>query len=816
MADINVEDVLSKLTPLEKVSLLADGPNGVRGTKFFNGVPAACFPCGTGLGATWDQDLLEEAGRLMGEECIAKGAHVLLGPTINMQRSPLGGRGFESLSEDPVLAGLGAAALIRGIQSKGVVATIKHFVANDQEHQRQSVDAIVTERALREIYMLPFQLAVRDSKPKAFMTAYNKVNGTHVSENAKIIQTTLRDEWGWRGLVMSDWFGTYSTTEAINAGLDLEMPGPTRFRGEAALHAFLSNKFKPTALDDRAREVLQLVKECAMSGIKEDAPERTLDNPETSALLRRIAAESIVLLKNEGNVLPFRNDKPILVIGPNAKYAAFCGGGSAALAPYYAVTPFDGISAKAKGQKVDFAIGCYSHKELPLVGSSWKTSVDKGSESGLVFRAYNDPPCVTNRECVDEIHITNANMMFMDYKCDGIKTDLWYATIEGYYTAEGDGDYELGDCVYGSARVFVDGKEVIDNATTQRKGSSFFGCGTVEERATVPVKQGQTYHILVDFASAPTNKIIGADTVAFGGGAVRIGGAFKIDEEWEIEHAAALAKEAAQVVVCAGLNMDWETEGSDREHMHLPGHMDRLISAVAAANPKTVVVMQSGTPVEMPWLSSVAGLVQAWYGGNECGNAIADVLFGDVNPSGKLPLSFPVRNEDNPAFLNYRSEGGRTLYGEDVYVGYRYYDTVKRPVNFGFGHGLSYTTFALSKLNVKIDGQNLAVSVDVSNTGERSGAQTVQVYVSQEVPKIRRPVKELKGFTKVLLAKGESKTVDITITLKYAASWFDEHMDKWIMEKGKYKVLVGDSSDLTEGAVQGEFEIEKTTWWTGL
>lgn len=264
----------------------------------------------------------------MGKEAIAKGAHVLLGPTINMQRGPLGGRGFESIGEDPVLAGLGAAAIIKGVQELGVVATIKHFVCNDQEHERNLVDSIITERALREIYLMPFQIAVRDSYPKAFMTAYNKVNGTHVSENAKILQDTLRTEWGWKGLVMSDWydlsrtndwysrltlirFGTYSTSEAINAGLDLEMPGPTRYRGTAAEHAFTCNKFGPTSLDDRAREVLDLVKECAASGIPENAEEKTADTPETAALLRRLASESIVLMKNEGDVLPFRKEKKV-------------------------------------------------------------------------------------------------------------------------------------------------------------------------------------------------------------------------------------------------------------------------------------------------------------------------------------------------------------------------------------------------------------------------------------------------------------------------------------------------------------------------
>jgi beta-glucosidase len=389
MAAIDVENVLKKLTDQEKIGLLSgnaistlsianalifsvgvdfwhtkalpehgipslrlsDGPNGVRGTRFFNGIPAACFPCGTGLGATWDTKLLHQVGILMAKEAIAKGTHVILGPTINMQRSPLGGRGFESLSEDPVLAGLGAAAMVSGMQSKGVAATMKHFVCNDQEHERMACDSQVSQRALREIYMLPFQIAVRDARPYAFMTGYNKVNGTHVSENPKILQDILRDEWKWNGLVMSDWyvqifhnyefvlyckirknwlqvvnfllklsqtheryrFGTYSCSEAINAGLDLEMPAPSRWRGALIQHALGANKVTRKTLTQRARAVLELVNRCAASKIPENAKESTNDTPETSALLRKVAGEAIVLMKNDSSMLPLKKDKSVSV-----------------------------------------------------------------------------------------------------------------------------------------------------------------------------------------------------------------------------------------------------------------------------------------------------------------------------------------------------------------------------------------------------------------------------------------------------------------------------------------------------------------------
>ncbi|EPE30379.1 (Trans)glycosidase [Glarea lozoyensis ATCC 20868] len=828
---VDVEDVLSKLNNVEKVALLAgadwwhtipikrlgipairmsDGPNGVRGTKFFNGVKAACFPCGTGLGATWDVDLLRQAGQLMGDESKSKGSHIILGPTINMQRSPLGGRGFESLSEDPVLAGLGAAALVNGIQDKDIAATIKHFVCNDLEHERNGTNAIITDRALREIYCLPFQLVVKDSKPACFMTAYNKVNGIHVSENDKILKGILRGEWGWEGMVMSDWWGTYSTSEAINAGLDLEMAGPTRWRGMALQQAVSVGKVHQHVLDERVRNVLNLINRVSAAKIEEYAPELTADTPETAAFLRKIGGESIVLMKNEDKILPLSKDKKTLILGPNAKYAAIHGGGSAALAAYYAVTPFEGIKSQLTSDPL-YTVGCYSHKELPLIGDILKTA---NGETGISFKAYNEAPNVPDREIADELVLTKTELLMMDYNCSKLKSDLWYGTIEGTYTAEEDCDFEFSLGVYGAAKLFVDDKLLIDNDTVQRKGTMFFNCGTAEEKGTIPVKKGQAYQIRVEFSSAPTSKLDPGSNTLFGSGAVRIGGAKVIDAEEEIKHAAALAKNTDQVIICAGLNSDWESEGNDRDNMALPGYMDALITAVTAANPSTVVVMQSGTPVEMPWISSTKAMIHAWYGGNETGNAIADVLFGKVNPSAKLPLSFPKRLQDNPAFLSYKTERGRVLYSEDVYVGYRWYEMLDLPVLFPFGHGLSYTTFEISELAISKSDASLKVSVKVSNTGDLPGAEVIQVYVSQKNPSIKRPKKELKGFKKVYLEKGESTTVEVEIETKYATSFWDEVRDSWIIEKDTYDVLVGSTSEKIQ--VKGEFEVGKTSWWKGL
>ncbi|OAQ75609.1 glycosyl hydrolase [Purpureocillium lilacinum] len=856
MADIDVEEVLKNLSLAEKVDLLSgidfwhtkslpehgipslrltDGPNGVRGTKFFNGVPAACFPCGTALGATFNQDLLEEAGRTMGAEAIAKSAHVILGPTINMQRSPLGGRGFESIGEDPFLAGLGAAALVRGIQSTGVQAAIKHFLCNDQEDKRQGVQAIVTERALREIYALPFQLAVRDARPGAFMTAYNGINGTMCSENAKYIDGMLRKEWGWDGLVMSDWFGTYSTTPAVVAGLDLEMPGPPRFRGEALKFNASNNKPFAHVIDERARKVLKLVKKCAPLKLAENGPEREANTPETAALLRRIGTESIVLLKNEEGVLPFKKDKKTLVIGPNAKVATYHGGGSAALPAYYAVTPYDGIAEKL-GEQPAYTVGAYTHRFLPLLGSQCTAPNGK---SGVRWRVYNEPrdASAPRGEPVDELFFSKTEMHLVDYNVPRVG-DLWFADMEGDIVADEDCEYEVGCVVCGTASIFVNDKLVVDNTTKQVAGDSFFGQGTIEERGRFPVTKGQTYRIRVEFGSAPTTKLR-SDACPPKNGSLRVGGCKVLDADDEVARAAALAAEHDQVVVCAGLNSDWETEGADRESMRLPGALDRLVAAVVAANPNTAVVMQTGTPEEMPWLGDARAVVQAWYGGNEAGNAIADVLFGDANPSGKLSLSFPRRLQDVPAFLNFRTEAGRTLYGEDVYVGYRYYEFADRAVNFPFGHGLSYTTFSFSDLEVSsssstairatrattasgapVPERRIAATLTVSNTGALPGAEVAQLYVRpRQAAKINRPVKELRGFAKAHLAAGESRRVRVEELERYAAAYWDEERDRWCVEAGEYEVLVANTSAVDAPracVVRGSFTVPETYWWSGI
>jgi len=450
---------------------------------------------------------------------------------------------------------------------------------------------------------------------------------------------------------------------------------------------------------------------------------------------------------------------------------------------------------------------------LPLLGTQLKTPMGK---TGVIFRAFTLPATELGRQPVDEIHLVDTNMYLADYYHPKLTEDLWWAEVEALFTPEESCVFEFGLTVFGTGRLYVDDELLIDNETTQRSGGSFFNVGTVEEKGTKKLNGGQTYKIKVLYASGITSKLTDADgVVSFGGGGLRIGGAIVVDPQVEIEKAVKLAKSVDQVVLFMGLNSDFEQEGHDRLHMDLPGLSNELFTAGAAAHDQVVVVLQSGTPVSMPWASSVAGIIQAWYGGNETGNAIADILYGDMNPSGKLPLSFPIHVTDNPAYLNYRSDRGRVLYGEDVYIGYRYYESAKRKTQFAFGWGLSYTTFQLSNLQISLSTpQSLTISVLVTNTGPRDGAEVIQVYISQCASSIGRPVKELKGFTKVFLKTGARTAGCVTIERKYATSFWDEERDAWIEEKGKYDVLVGTSS--VDTPLRGSFYVEETSWWRGL
>ncbi|HWQ15760.1 MAG TPA: glycoside hydrolase family 3 C-terminal domain-containing protein [Roseiflexaceae bacterium] len=805
--EARIEALLADLTLAEKVSLLAgasmwttppverlgipaikvsDGPNGARGAGGFAGgaVTSACFPVGIALAATWDTALLEEVGAALAEETRSKGAHLLLAPTVNIHRSPLNGRNFECYSEDPFLSARMAVAYITGLQRQGVGATVKHFVCNDSEFERNTISSEVDERTLREIYLPPFEAAVREAGSWAVMSAYNRINGTYACDHRELLTDLLKREWGFDGIVMSDWFGTRSTVDAANNGLDLEMPGPPRYRGERLLAAVESGQVSREAIDESVRRVLRTIARAGAFERPEIPPERAEDRPEHRALIRRAGAEGAVLLKNERGALPLDLESlsTIAIIGPNAKTAQIMGGGSAQVNAHYAIPPYDAIAARVGDRaRLSYAIGCTNHKVLPRLDAR---QAQPGGGEGFTVTYFNNLDL--SGAPVHRATTRVFEQAWFGEVAPGVDARQFSAQLTGSFTASESGAHTFGLASAGLSRLFVDGVLVIDNWSSQQRGESYFGTGSTEVPARLELEAGRTYALRVDYSSQGATLLAG----------VRLGYLPPVAED-SIAQAADLAAQADVALVFVGLNGDWESEGHDRPDMELVGAQNALVAAVAAANPRTIVVLQTGSPVTMPWLEQVAAVVQAWYPGQECGNAIADVLFGDVAPSGRLPQTFPARLEDNPAFINYPGENGRVRYGEGIFVGYRYYEKKKVAPLFPFGFGLSYTTFAYSNLRLGAQAigpdEGLEVSVDVTNTGARAGQEVVQLYVRDVAARVARPEKELKGFAKVALAPGETRTVTLRLGREALAYW-DDARHAWVAEAGEFELLLGSSS----------------------
>ncbi|KAI0350104.1 glycoside hydrolase family 3 protein [Trametes cingulata] len=847
--DASIPDLVKQLTTEEKIKLLSgpnwwntnaierlgipavrmsDGPNGVRGSSHFVSTPAQCLPCATSMASTFDPGLLFEVGQFLGEEAKIKSSVILLAPTCNIQRNPLGGRAFESFSEDPHLSGIMSAAYVNGLQSQGVASTIKHFVANDQEHERTAAESVMSERALREVYLYPFMLAQKKAGPWAFMTSYGRINGVHCAENPTLLKDILRKEWGFDGIVISDWFGTYSVDLAINAGMDLEMPGPPRWRTPLLVNHMLScQKVLPSTLDERALDILSFVQRQARRNpdvVFGDGKERTSDSPEGRAFCRRLAAEGMVVLKNEQNVLPVKvgdKVKRVALIGPNMKERVISGGGSAALKASYVVTPYAGITQNApKGVEFDYTVGCYAYKYTPTLETYLKTP---SGQPGWQCTFYNhDAAGNPTADPVAEFILQDTRVKLNDFLPEGL-TETWTIKLRGSLTMEKTAEYELGLTVAGRAKLYVDGKLTIDNWTKQRPGDFFYGQGTVEELGTVSLTAGKPVDILVEYTNTkpPEGPEADRSQPALMRG-VRLGGCEKIDPNGALLAAEKLAAASDVAIVVVGLSPDWESEGFDRPTLDMPGKQNELISRVAKANPNTVVCIQAGSAVAMPWVDDVNGIVQAWYAGNETGNALADVLFGAINPSGRLPLTLPVRVQDIPSYPNFRSENGQIHYREDLFVGYKGYDARGVKALFPFGFGLSYTTFSLSDLQIhqsadyfpSADSFGVRLQVTVTNTGALVGSEVVQVYISLPEIGLTTPRLQLRGFAKAReLEPGESRQVTVALD-KYAVSFWDTRNQRWKAPSGVYGVHVGRSSQ--DIVLQGEFTLGTGFSWVGL
>lgn len=824
-----LENLLGQMTLQEKVSLLAgadawhtvaierlaiphlkvsDGPNGARGGgSLMGGVKAACFPAGIALASTWNTELVGRVGQALGQEAKTKGAHVLLAPTVNIHRSPVNGRNFENFSEDPYLSARMAVAYINGVQSEGVGTSVKHYICNDSEFERTTINSQVGERALREIYLPSFQAAIREAHSWTIMAAYNQVNGIAASEHPTLLTEILRDEWGYDGVVVSDWFfSVKSTAASVNAGLDLEMPGPPIWRGEKLLHAVERGEVAEATLDESVRRLLRLLIKAGVFEHPEEQPEQAIDLPEHRAIARAAAAEGMVLLKNERAVLPLQRErlKSIALIGPNTKVARIMAGGSAQVNAHYAITPYEGVVAKLGDQvQIGYELGCTNHKMLPLLASDQLLAGAEGDAHGLQNVYFNNPD-LTGAAVYQEIS-ESAEQMWFTMPSTAINSDGFSVRSTARFIPAETGNYVFSLVSSGLSRLFVDGQLVIDNWTRQVPGEAYFGMGSTEVTASMQVVIGREYQLTLEYSKSPATQLP----------AVRLGGLLPISP-YAIERAVALATRSDVVLIFAGLSGEWESEGFDRPNIDLVGRQNELIERVAAVNKNTVVVLNTGSPIAMPWLDQVAAVVQAWYPGQECGNAMADVLFGDVNPSGKLTQTFPLRLEDNPAYINYPGENGKVTYGEGLFVGYRYYEKKRIAPLFPFGFGLSYTTFDYGALRLSAQeigpDDTLELALDVTNTGQRAGKEVVQVYVRDIASRLHRPEKELKEFAKVHLAPGECKTVTVTLG-RDALAYYDDLARAWVAEAGEFEVLVGSSSQ--EIRATGTFMLTATSSFDG-
>ncbi|MEV0615897.1 glycoside hydrolase family 3 C-terminal domain-containing protein [Nonomuraea sp. NPDC050404] len=754
------------LPPLPEIGLerlvMSDGPIGVRGEQWTSADPSIALPSPTALAATWDVELVRRAGLLLAQEARRKGVHVLLAPTLNLHRSPLGGRHFECLSEDPYLTGEIGAAYVEGVQEGGVATTPKHFVANDFETDRFTVDVRVSERTLREMYLRPFERVV-EAGAWGLMTAYNSVNGTTMTEHSELVNGVLKDEWGFDGFVVSDWTAVRSTEAAALGGTDVAMPGPSGPWGERLEAAVREGRVPESAVDDRIRRILRLAERVgALRAADEhragrhDAPHATDRPQDTGAidgagLAREVAARAFTLLTNDG-VLPLRPGATVALIGAAAREARVMGGGSAQVFPDHVVSPLAGLSGRAE---VRYAVGTDPRIRLsPLPGPVTAEFMDAAGE------VLSEQPLAT------------GEARWLGQLPPGVDGErLAMVRLRAAYTAEVSGGHELSVMGVGAFTLSVNGDAVLDETIGldgEDPAAAFLS--PPERRVGVAMTAGETYELTL---THPAGTFGGMVFVSF-----TLGHADPAPGQDELmAEAVRVAAGCDVAVVVAATTPEVESEGFDRADLRLPGRQDELISAVAAANPRTVVVVNAGSPVEMPWLAEVAAVLLTWFPGQEAGAALADVLSGDAEPGGRLPTTWPRRLSDAPV-TTVTPVDGRVAYDEGVHIGYPAWRRSGGEPAFWFGHGLGYTTWSYDS----IAAEGTSVTVAVTNTGERPGREVVQIYAG--------PRGELAGFDVVEAGPGE--TVLSTVFLSERA--FQVWDGGWRTVEGEHLVRAGRSA----------------------
>jgi beta-glucosidase len=792
-----VKDLLGRMSLEEKIDLLAgtgfetkpnarlgipplnmtDGPLGVRWGK------STAFPASACLAATWNPLLVEKAGAAIAREVRAKGRHMLLAPCINIERVPLGGRSFESFGEDPYLTSQMTAAYVRGVQSQKVIATVKHFAANNQEWDRFSVSANVDERTLREIYLPGFRAGVKEGGAWSVMSAYNKLNGMFCSENPWLLTEVLKKEWGFQGFVVSDWGATHSTAASANAGLDLEMPTGVFFHAPL-LDAVRKGLVQESTVNDK---VIRLLRAMFWAGIFDDPLKFDDAVPGSTAqreVARTVASEGVVLLRNESALLPLdlRAVKSIAVIGPNAPAARVGGGGSARVEPTAAASPLEVLVGRVGGAvRLAYARGLFSEEDFATIGPSALRSGSGGT--GLKAEYFNNPDCKGS-----PVLVRVDPQIAFDWKQEApsaaVPRDKFSVRWTGFLLPPADGRYDISVQTDDGVRLSIDNRMLMDDWRPH---------GVRTRTISMTMKAGRQYPIRMEYFDQE------------GSASARL--SWRNDADLPIAEAAEAARSADVAVVFAGLDDQIESEGYDRESLELPTAQNDLIEAVLRANRNTIVVLNAGAPVLMTrWATRVPAVLLAWYPGQEGAQAVVDVLLGEANPSGKLPVTFPKRWEDSPAFGNYPGVGETVNYKEGILVGYRHFDTKNLDVAFPFGFGLSYSTFVYRNLRIApggpAGGTAAHVTLEIENTSRREGAEVVQLYLRDVECSVPRPAKELKGFVKTLLRAGQKTDVTFEVP-RDALAFFHPTTKQWTVEPGKFEVLVGSSS--RDIRLKGEF-----------
>jgi beta-glucosidase len=758
---------------------MSDGPNGVRGDSN-SGKSSACFPCAISIGSTWDMDLINQLGIALGEEAKVKDVDVLLGPTINIHRHPLGGRHFESFSEDPFLTGKIATEYVKGVQSQDVAACLKHFIGNDTEYERHLVSSNIDEKTLREIYLLPFEMGIKEGNAQVVMSAYNKLNNIYCSSHKELLIDILKDEWGFDGYVVSDWGAALETEENAKGGLDLEMPGPGNVWGDQLFAAVSEGKVEEELIDDKVRRILNIANFSKRFENPTNKPEQSNNSEEHRKLLKKAAASGMVLLKNN-DLLPLKsNVKNLAIIGPNAKEAQIIGGGSASLKPHYQAHPLEAFQNKLGDHtNISYAKGCHTHKFLPRVNEGFMD--DK--EGFLV--EYFEGSNFDENLLVQEHLIGNKFWVFEGFAKDVIakfeRPDI-SVRFSCAYTPDISGQHEFEIFGIGKARLFIDGEELIDNWTETSPGEAFFSFSSDSKRALVNLIEGTTYQLEIRYKFEGNFPAIYIGCQA-------------PDKVNLFDEALEVASAADQVILIVGTNSDWETEGNDRSDFNLPVNQNHLIGEVLRVNPNTLVVLNTGSPVKMPWADKAEAIMQTWFAGQEFGNALVDIITGEINPSGRLPTSFPKNIEDTPAFNSYPGKDLQMNYDEKLLVGYRWYDKKNIKTLFPFGHGLSYTNFEYSDLEVDVRATNMAsCKFSVRNTGQVAGIETAQCYVSFKTIDDSEPEKTLQGFSKIALNPNDESSIEINLNSRNFSSW-NVAKRSWEVRAGSYEILIGSSAE---------------------